>query len=115
MMACDRAWPWVRAQLDGNAAENPLEVMSGAANGNYGGAVFLQHAHRIAFEEVTARNWNGDGFSFQVCDDISFERCTSANNAVLGFHPGSGSQRPVFRDCHSFGPFMLRVVSIAIT
>ncbi len=90
-------------QLDGNVAENPLEVMSGAANGNYGGAVFLQHAHRISFVDVTARNWNGDGFSFQVCDDISFERCTSENNAVLGFHPGSGSQRPIFKDCHSLG------------
>ena len=89
--------------LDGNAPENPLEVMSAAENGNYGGAVFLQHAHRIHFEDVTARNWNGDGFSFQVCDDITFKRCTSANNQTLGFHPGSGSQRPVFEECHSFG------------
>jgi hypothetical protein len=32
--------------------------------------VFLQHAHRINFECVTVRNYNGDGFSFQVCDDI---------------------------------------------
>eukprot|EP01050_Picozoa_sp_SAG11_P018538 SAG11_NODE_2817_length_2943_cov_4.626934_2_plen_237_part_00 len=77
--------------------------MSAAADGNYGGAVFLQHAHRIRFEAVTARDWNGDGFSFQVCDDISFDRCTSEGNAILGFHPGSGSQRPRFRDCRSAG------------
>ena len=30
--------------LDGNAQENGLEVMSGAANGNYGGAVSLPQA-----------------------------------------------------------------------
>jgi hypothetical protein len=89
--------------LDGNKTANPLSVMSAAANGNYGGAVFLQHAHRIRFEAVTAHNWNGDGFSFQVCDDISFDRCTSEGNTVLGFHPGSGSQRPRFRDCRSVG------------
>ena len=65
--------------------------------------MFLQHAHRITFEQVTAQNWNGDGFSFQVCDDIRFNRCTAINNAVLGFHPGSGSQRPVFQDCTSVG------------
>lgn len=89
--------------LDGNSAENPLEVMSAASDGNYAGAVFLQHAHRITFSGVTAQNYNGDGYSFQVCDDISFHRCKALNNANLGFHPGSGSQRPLFRDCVASG------------
>lgn len=89
--------------LDGNRAENPLDVMSAASNGNYAGAVYLQHAHRIRFSGVTARNYNGDGFSFQVCDDIHFDSCQSLNNGNLGFHPGSGSQRPIFRDCVASG------------
>ncbi|MGC9328518.1 MAG: right-handed parallel beta-helix repeat-containing protein, partial [Candidatus Hinthialibacter sp.] len=29
--------------------------------------------------------------------------CISENNAQLGFHPGSGSQRPVVRDCIARG------------
>ncbi len=50
-----------------------------------------------------AREYNGDGFSFQVCDDIQFQGCRAVHNADLGFHPGSGSQRPVFRDCTATG------------
>jgi len=83
--------------LDGNAAQNdPLD-------GNYGGAVFMQYCDRWTFRNVTAQNYNGDAFSFQVCDDIHFENCQALHNTGLGFHPGSGSQRPVFRQCLSRG------------
>ena len=83
--------------LDGNRDENEH------INGNFAGAVFIQHCNKWSFKNVTARNYNGDGFSFQVCDDIQFQDCTSMNNADLGFHPGSGSQRPVFKRCLSRG------------
>jgi hypothetical protein len=79
--------------LDGNRDKNEH------INGNFSGAVFIQHCNRWRFENVTARDHNGDGFSFQVCDDVQFQSCRALNNADLGFHPGSGSQRPVFRDC----------------
>lgn len=79
--------------LDGHRSDNE-EI-----NGNYSGAVFLQQCHRYLFRHVTAQNYHGDGFSFQICDDVRFENCQSLGNANLGFHPGSGSQRPVFRDC----------------
>ena len=83
--------------LDGNRGENEH------VNDNYAGAVFMQYCNRWNFRNVTARNYNSDGFSFQVCDDIHFEDCHSLNNADLGFHPGSGSQRPVFKRCTSKG------------
>ena len=81
--------------LDGSLTENE-EI-----NGNYSGGVFIQRCDRWTFSNVTSRNYNGDGFSFQVCDDIHFESCRSEDNANLGFHPGSGSQRPIFKDCVS--------------
>lgn len=83
--------------LDGNRNENEN------INDNYAGAVFMQYCDRWQFKNVTARDFNGDGFSFQVCDDIHFEDCAAINNADLGFHPGSGSQRPVFKRCTSRG------------
>ncbi len=83
--------------LDGNREQNEH------INGNFAGAVFIQHCNRWRFRNVTAQNYNGDGFSFQVCDDIHFENCRAIDNADLGFHPGSGSQRPVFRNCQSRG------------
>jgi len=83
--------------LDGNRTGNEH------INGNFAGAVFIQNCNRWRLKNVTARNYNGDGFSFQVCDDIQFEDCRTLNNAGLGFHPGSGSQRPVFRHCTARG------------
>ncbi len=84
-------------------------------NGNFAGAVFIQHCNGWRFENVISRNYNGDGFSFQVCDDIQFHNCKAINNADLGFHPGSGSQRPVFRNCvaqaNSLGIFFCWSVS----
>ncbi|MFH1718744.1 MAG: right-handed parallel beta-helix repeat-containing protein [Planctomycetota bacterium] len=83
--------------LDGNRDENEH------INGNFSGGVFIQHCNRWRFRNVISRNYNGDGYSFQVCDDIQFQNCRAINNADLGFHPGSGSQRPVFHSCVSRG------------
>jgi len=83
--------------LDGNKANNEI------INGNYAGAVFIQNCDNWTFNNVTAQNYNGDGYSFQVCDNIQFDNCKSLDNSGLGFHPGSGSQYPVFRNCTSTG------------
>ena len=95
--------------LDGNRDNNEH------INGNFAGAVFIQYCNRWCFKNVISRNYNGDGFSFQVCDDIQFQNCRATNNAGLGFHPGSGSQRPTFRSCvaqeNSLGIFFCWSVS----
>ncbi len=83
--------------LDGNRDNNEH------INGNFAGAVFIQGCNRWRFRNVVARDYNGDGFSFQVCDDVQFHNCKALHNADLGFHPGSGSQRPVFRNCEARG------------
>jgi hypothetical protein len=64
-------------------------------NGNHGGCIFLQDCNRYTIRGVTTRNYNGDGISFQVCHDVRVENCHSHDNAGLGVHPGSGSQRPI--------------------
>ncbi|MBC8869545.1 MAG: right-handed parallel beta-helix repeat-containing protein [Planctomycetes bacterium] len=78
--------------LDGNREENEN------LNGNYAGCIFCQDCSRITVRGLTARNYNGDGVSWQVCHDVMVERCYSHDNAGLGLHPGSGSQRPIMRD-----------------
>jgi hypothetical protein len=67
-------------------------------DGNYAGCIFLQDCSRIAIRRVTARNYNGDGISWQICHDVTVEDCHSHDHAGLGLHPGSGSQRPVIRN-----------------
>ena len=78
--------------LDGNRAKNDN------LDGNYGGCLFFQDCSRITIRGVTAKNNNGDGISWQICHDVLVENCTCENNAQLGLHPGSGSQRPVIRN-----------------
>ena len=81
--------------LDGNRGENEH------INGNFSGGLFIQNCNRWRFRNVTSHN--GDGFSFQVCDDIRFLDCKAINNTDLGFHTGSGSQRSVFQKCTARG------------
>jgi len=78
--------------IDGNRANNEN------LNGNYGGCVFIQDCNRVVMRHVTARDYNGDGFSWQICHDVTVDKCQSVNNSDLGLHPGSGSQRPIITD-----------------
>lgn len=78
--------------LDGNKQHNAN------LDGNHAGCIFLQDCSRIAIRGVTARNYNGDGISWQVCHDVTVENCHSHDHTGLGLHPGSGSQRPVIKN-----------------
>ena len=83
--------------LDGNRTHNePLD-------GNHAGCIFLQDCSRITLRSVHAKNYNGDGISWQICHDVLVEDCVSENHRGLGLHPGSGSQRPVIRNCRIEG------------
>jgi hypothetical protein len=77
--------------LDGNRAQNDN------LDGNYAGCIFLQECNRVGIRGVTARNYNGDGISWQICHDVLVENCVSEGHAGLGLHPGSGSQRTIIR------------------
>ncbi len=77
--------------LDGNKANNQL------LDGNHAGCVFLQDCNRVVMRKVEARNYHGDGLSWQICHDCIVEDSHSHDNTGLGLHPGSGSQRPIMR------------------
>ncbi|MFO1499770.1 MAG: right-handed parallel beta-helix repeat-containing protein [Verrucomicrobiota bacterium] len=79
--------------LDGNRDKNEN------LDGNYAGCIFLQDCNRIQIRGVRAFNYNGDGISWQICHDVVVQDCVSEGHAGLGLHPGSGSQRPIIRNC----------------
>ncbi len=68
-------------------------------NGCRGAGIFLYRAFGTVIKGCTVNNYNGDGISFQQSNDVTVVDCTSQNNASLGLHPGSGSQRPIVRNC----------------
>lgn len=83
--------------IDGNKANNEN------LDGNYAGCIWMQDCNRIRIHAVTARNFNGDGISWQICHDVQVEDCHSHDHTGLGLHPGSGSQRSVIRGNRMIG------------
>lgn len=79
--------------IDGNRTDNI------ALNGCRGAGIFLYGAHGAAIQGCTIRRYNGDGISFQQSNDVTVTECVSEDNAALGLHPGSGSQRPAVQRC----------------
>ena len=78
--------------VDGNRANNAH------LNGCRGAGIFFYRVNNSHIHNCTVHDYNGDGFSFQQSNNISIENCVSHHNAGLGFHPGSGSQRPTIRN-----------------
>ena len=79
--------------IDGNKGENV------ALNGCRGAGIFLYRGFGTVIENCVVRNYHGDGISFQSSNDVLVRNCVSEDNAGLGLHPGSGSQRPIVREC----------------
>lgn len=72
-------------------------------NGCRGAGIYLYRGHGTVIKGCEVRGYNGDGISFQQSNDVTVEGCLSDDNAQLGLHPGSGSQRPVVRGCTAHG------------
>lgn len=72
-------------------------------NGCRGAGIYLYRGFGAVIDHCTVRNFNGDGISFQQSNDVTVTDCVSENNAGLGLHPGSGSQRPTVRGCTARG------------
>jgi nitrous oxidase accessory protein NosD len=79
--------------VDGNKEEN-IHL-----NGCRGAGIFLYRGFGTVIQDCVVRNYNGDGISFQQSNDVQVIGCVSEDNASLGIHPGSGSQRPLVREC----------------
>jgi parallel beta-helix repeat protein len=79
--------------IEGNKDENVY------LDGCRGGGIFLYRGFGTVIENCVVRNYHGDGISFQQSNDVLVQGCVSEDNSGLGLHPGSGSQRPVVREC----------------
>ncbi|APW61736.1 right-handed parallel beta-helix repeat-containing protein [Paludisphaera borealis] len=78
--------------VEGSKATNP------PLNGCRGAGIYFYRGFGAVIRGCVVRGYNGDGISFQQSNDVTVADCVSEDNADLGFHPGSGSQRPVVRD-----------------
>jgi parallel beta helix pectate lyase-like protein len=79
--------------VDGNKAENAY------IDGCRGGAIYMYNVRDVTVRRCTARDFNGDGISFQITDGVTVEGCESYGHAGYGLHPGTGSAHPLVQSC----------------
>jgi parallel beta-helix repeat protein len=80
--------------VDGNGAQNAY------IDGCRGGAIYLYISRDAIIRNCVARNYNGDGISFQITENIQVLNCESYGHGGFGIHPGTGSDKPLVKECH---------------
>ena len=79
--------------VDGNKAENAY------LDGCRGGAIYLYNVRNVTVKNCVARNYNGDGISFQITDNVHLLNSESYGHTGYGVHPGTGSARALVEHC----------------
>ena len=79
--------------VDGNKATNAY------IDGCRGGAIYMYRVRNVTVRNCVARNYNGDGISFQISDGVRVENCESYGHAGYGVHPGTGSANALVESC----------------
>ncbi len=79
--------------VDGNRAENDY------IDGCRGGAIYMYRVRNVTVRRCTARNYNGDGISFQISDAVHVVDSESYGHAGYGVHPGTGSVSSLVKGC----------------
>lgn len=79
--------------VDGNKNENQY------IDGCRGGAIYLYNVRDVTVSKCVARNYNGDGISFQVTDKVRVLNSESYGHAGFGVHPGTGSANALVENC----------------
>jgi hypothetical protein len=80
--------------VDGSKETNaPLD-------GCRGGAIYLYISRDAIIRNCVARNYSGDGISFQITNNVQVLGCESYGHTGFGIHPGTGSDKPTVKDCH---------------
>jgi len=85
-------------RIDGNSAGNQPMIDSWLDGG-----ICLLRVQGGRISRCTVEDVNADGISLETAHDVLVEDCAVSRCARLGIHVGSGSLRPVVRDCRVTG------------
>lgn len=80
--------------VDGNKTANSY------LDGCRGGAIYLYNVRNVTVKNCVARNYNGDGISLQISDNVHVLNSESYGHTGYGVHPGTGSANSVVEHCH---------------
>jgi parallel beta-helix repeat protein len=82
-----------------NLAIDGTKETNDAIDGCRGGGIYLFKSKKCTLENVKVRRFHGDGFSWQITEDITVSGCEAIACGNFGFHPGTGSVRTKMENC----------------
>jgi parallel beta-helix repeat protein len=71
--------------VDGNKESNDF------INGCVGGGIYLHKVKNALVENCLVKNWNGDGISWQITENVTVRNNEISDCTNIGMHPGTGS------------------------
>ena len=81
--------------IDGNKEENDL------LDGCNGGGIAIMKSRDVTVENVTVRNFNGEGITWQITENVTVRNCEISGCTNMGLHPGTGSPNSLIEDNNS--------------
>jgi hypothetical protein len=71
--------------IDGNRKENFF------ADGCNSAGILAMRSERVIIDNVTVKDFNGEGISWQITENVSVKNCEISGSGNTGLHPGTGS------------------------
>lgn len=81
--------------VDGTGESNDM------VDGCRSGAIYLHKTHDALIENVTVKNFNCDGISWQITENVTVRNCEIYGCPNAGLHPGTGSPYTVIEGNNS--------------
>jgi len=77
---------------DGNRSENFF------ADGCNSAGVLILRSKKITIDNVHVKDFNGEGISWQITENVSVQNCEISGSGNTGLHPGTGSPFSVIKN-----------------
>jgi hypothetical protein len=81
--------------VDGTRESNDM------VDGCRAGGIYLHKVNKALVEHVTVKNFNSDGISWQLTENVTVRNCEVSGCANSGLHPGTGSPYSVIEGNNS--------------
>jgi nitrous oxidase accessory protein NosD len=72
-------------KIDGNKGKNDL------LDGCNGGGIAIIKSRHVTVENVLVQDFNGEGITWQITENVSILNCEISGCTNMGLHPGTGS------------------------
>lgn len=81
--------------IDGNKEKNDL------LDGCNGGGIVIIKAKDVTVENVHVKDFNGEGITWQITENVTIRNCEINGCSNMGMHPGSGSPNSLIEGTNS--------------